>query len=497
MRSRPPVPVGLCLSALLGVACAGNGVTDAPAPGRTLGAASLGDATTSALRTTEALAAPNIVFILSDDQDASLENMPRLRALVADPGLTFERYFVTNPLCAPSRASLFTGLHAHSHGVLANHAPNGAFERFRDNGLESVSGATWLRAAGYRTALVGKYMNRYPGDARDADLAYVPPGWDLFDAYFAPDRTSGAYYDFYVNSNGDATFVPRRSEDYVTDHVTRSALAALDNLAAGGTPFFLQVTPNAPHSPPVPAERHAGSLAGLRAPRVGAFNEADLSDKPAYYQSLALLDGPALERLDALHQARQETLQAVDELVEALVRRLDERGLLGNTYVVYTSDNGFMLGQHRFPQGKDTPYDESIRVPLVVRGPGVPQGVSLELAANVDLPLTFAELAGARAPADVEGRSLVPVLRGTGGSGRRDVLLEHWANDEGAIPTYVGLRTRDFTYVEYEDGARELYDLRSDPGQAENLAARAAAAVIAPLARRLRELRACRGTACR
>ncbi len=496
--SRPRIARGgvAALVALL-IGCAGQDATRDVGRQATNALTGSSAAPLDATRATQALAAPNVVFVLSDDQDASLAEMPRLRALVADQGLTFERYFVNNPLCAPSRASLLTGLHSHSHGVITNRAPDGAFERFRDNGLEAVSVATWLRAAGYRTGLVGKYMNRYPGDARDADLAYVPPGWDVFNAYFAPDRTSGAYYDFYVNLQGDPTFFPRRSDDYVTDHIARQALLALDALSTSGAPFFLLVTPNAPHSPPVPADRHLGSLAGLRAPRVGAFNEGDLSDKPAYYQSLPLLDGRALERLDALHQARQETLQAVDELVEALVRRLDARGLLANTYVVYSSDNGFMLGQHRFPQGKDTPYEESIRVPLVVRGPGVRPGVTTELAANVDLPVTFAELAGARVPSTAEGRSLVPVLRGSGGSGRSEVLLEHWADDEGAIPTYVGLRTRDFTYVEYADGARELYDLRDDPGQEENLAGRADASLLGPLARRLQELRACRGAACR
>jgi arylsulfatase A-like enzyme len=475
-----------------GASAASTGITGATEPGPA--------GTRAAGTTAAALARPNIVFILSDDQDASLENMPRLRALLADQGLTFERFFASSPLCAPARASLLTGLHAHTHGVTANRAPTGGFERFRDSGLEADTVATWLRAAGYRTGLVGKYLNRYPGDARDANLAYVPPGWDLFAAFFAPDRTSGAYFDYYVNLDGDPTFYPRHPRDYITDHIARLALAAIDTLpGANGAPFFLHVTPNAPHSPPVPAERHAGSLAGLRAPRVGAFNEADMSDKPPYYQSLPLLDDRALTRLDDLHQKRQETLQAVDELVEAVVRRLDERGLLANTYVVYSSDNGFMLGQHRFPQGKDTPYDESIRVPLVVRGPGVPRGATAELAANVDLPVTFADLAGVTPPATVEGRSLAAVLRGMGGSGRDEVLIEHSLDDGDAdgVPAYVGLRTRDFTYVEYDDGARELYDLRTDPGQEDNLAGRADPALVAPLAARLRALRSCRGAACR
>lgn len=490
------------LSALLvAVACAVPMAHTPQGPAMVSGPSAASAVTTGARPASATAAAPpNIVFILTDDQDASLEQMPRLRALVADQGLTFERFFASNPLCAPARASLLTGLHAHTHGVTANRAPEGGFERFRDSGLEADTVAVWLRAAGYRTGLVGKYLNRYPGDARDANLAYVPPGWDLFAAFFAPDRNSGSYYDYYVNLQGDPTFYPKRPADYITDHIARLALEAIDTLPGpNGAPFFLLVTPNAPHSPPVPADRHAGSLAGLGAPRVGAFNEADMSDKPAYYQQLPLLDGRALDRLDALHQARQETLLAVDELVEALVRRLDQRGLLANTYVVYSSDNGFMLGQHRFAQGKDVPYDESIRVPLVVRGPGVPRGVTAELVANVDLPVTFAELGGARVPATVEGRSIVALLQGRSGSGRDEVLLEHSADpgDADGVPAYVGLRTRAFAYIEYDAGERELYDLAADPSQEENLAGRADPALVAPLAARLRQLRACRGAGCR
>lgn len=484
----------LALLALGAPACGGGGGGSSPtAPAAT--------PATRSVQATPPSARPNIVFILTDDQEASIENMPRLRALVADQGLTFDNYFVSNPLCAPSRATLLTGVHAHTHGVIANRAPNGGFDRFRDNGLEASTVATWLRAAGYRTAIVGKYLNRYPGDGAGADRAYVPTGWDLFASFFAPDLTSGSYYDYFVNLNGDVTFYPERPADYITDQLTRVALAALDALPANDAPpFFLHVAPNAPHSPPEPAPRHKGLFDGLKAPRTGAFNEADMSDKPAYYQNLPLMDQRTLDRLDQLYASRQATLQAVDELVEALVRRLDERGLLANTYVFFSSDNGFMLGQHRFPNGKDTPYEESIHVPLMVRGPGVPRGLARgELVSNVDLPVTFAELAGASAPATVEGRSIAGLLRegAPAGAARSEVLLEHWADDADAVPSYAGLRTPEYSYVEYENGAIEFYDLRDDPGQEENLASKADPAVLASLARRLQALRNCRGAACR
>lgn len=497
-------PITTLVSTLV-LATSGACAVATPPGGATPAEAPIVSTAGSALRTTQAVGgAPNIVFVLTDDQDASLENMPHLRSLVADQGVTFARAFVNTPLCCPSRASLLTGLHAHTHGVVANRAPDGGFEGFRDRGLEARSVATWLQAAGYRTALVGKYLNRYPGDGANADFAYVPPGFDTFAAFFAPDRTSGSYYDYYINLNRDVTFYPQRAEDYITDAITREALAFVDAQPANGTtPFFLHVTPNAPHAPPVAAARHAGRLAGLRAPRVGAFDEVNVDDKPPYYRKLPRLDQRALDKLDELHGKRQETLLAVDELIERLVQRLEARGLLDNTFVVFSSDNGFMLGQHRFTNGKDVPYEESIRVPLVVRGPGVPRGVTLpHLVSNVDVPVTFAEWARASAPASVEGRSFGALLRASApdpATWRSEVLLEHTApaDDSDAVPTYTGLRTRDYKYVEYDAGEIELYDLRSDPGEENNLGRGADPALLATLAKRLAELRTCRGAACR
>jgi arylsulfatase A-like enzyme len=486
----------------LGAACA-QPITSTPTPQAATPSVAQDGALT--LRATQATnGAPNIVFILTDDQDASLENMPRLRNLLAEQGVTFARAFVNTPLCCPSRASLLTGLHAHTHGVVANRAPAGGFEGFRDRGLEARSVTTWLKTAGYRTALVGKYLNRYPGDGSSADFTYVPPGFDTFAAFFAPDRGSGNYYDYYVNLDRDVTFYPQRTEDYITDAIARQALAFIDAQPQGSTtPFFLQVNPNAPHAPPVAAPRHAGNLAGLRAPRVGAFDEFDVSDKPPYYQGLPRLDERALERLDELHRKRQETLLAVDELIERLVQRLEARGLLDNTFLVFSSDNGFMLGQHRFTNGKDVPYEESIRVPLVVRGPGVPRGVTLpHLVSNVDVPATFAEWARATLPATVEGRSFGALLRPgapAASDWRSEVLIEHQAagEDADAVPTYAGLRTHDYKYVEYADGEIEFYDLRSDPAEERNLGRGADPALLATLAKRLAELRTCRGVACR
>lgn len=447
---------------------------------------------------------PNIVVVMTDDQDTSFEHMNRLRAMVASQGAVFENSFVSVPMCCPSRASVLTGLYAHNHGVLTNTLPLGGFEKFRSLGLESSTVATWLKAAGYRTGLIGKYLNRYPGDGRDADRSYVPPGWDYWAAFFMPDHTL-PFTDYLVNENREVAYFPASAGDYSTDDMARRALRFLETAERDDAqPFFLYIAPSAPHLPAEPAPRHKGTFSGYRAPQVGAFNEDDMSDKPRYYQALPRLDDAAIKKMDRIYQARQESLQAVDELVEALLARLAEYGELGQTWFFYTSDNGFMLGQHRFPQGKDAPYEESLRVPLLVRGPGVPAGARLpHMVVNLDLPATFVELAGARPDRVLEGRSLVPLLGAAPppeSSWRQDFLIEHWREDGDGdgIPGYSGVRTRAFKYLEYETGERELYSMEVDAEENNNLVGRTdQAAVIQQLSARLAQLRSCQGTACR
>lgn len=448
---------------------------------------------------------PNIVFVLTDDQDASIEHMRRLRSWVADAGVFFENSFVSVPMCCPSRATLLTGLYAHSHGVLGNKLPLGGFEKFRSLGLESSTLGTWLQAAGYRTALIGKYLNRYPGDGPGADPAYVPPGWDDWAAFFMPDHTL-PFHDYVVNANGRPELYARSDVNYSTDDMARRALAFLDAAEKrdDAQPFFLFVAPSAPHVPAEPAARHKGSFSGYPAPHVGAFNEEDMSDKPRYYQALAPLSEADIRKLDKLYQARWESLMAVDELIDALFERLSEYRELEHTWFFFSSDNGFLLGQHRFRQGKDVPYEESIRVPLVVRGPGTPAGARRpHLVVNVDLPATFVELGGARPDRVLEGRSLVALLGAAPpaeSAWRRDFLIEHWRDpdDADAVPEFAGLRSATFKYIEYETGERELYSMETDAEESHNLVGRAdQAAVLQQLAARLAQLKTCRGEACR
>jgi N-acetylglucosamine-6-sulfatase len=444
---------------------------------------------------------PNIVLIVTDDLDN--QSMPRLTglsSLIADQGVTFTRSFVTTPICAPSRASLLTGLYAHNHGTLTNLLPQGGFATFLSEGREASTVATWLRAAGYRTIFLGKYLNGYPA----GEESYVPPGWEDWHADFSTGIgiESGNYYEYQFNDNGLVTGFGSRPDDYLTDVLAAKAVEALRAAKAprDGRPFFLYLAPPNPHIPAVPPLRYTDAFKNEPAPRPPSFDESDLGDKPAFLQLFPRFTERELRRLDFLYQDRLASMLPVQDLVQRVLDELRSLGELENTYIVLTSDNGFLLGPHRLARGKGVPYEEAIGVPLMIRGPGIPAGQTRdELVTNVDLPATLAAWAGAAVP-ELDGRSLAPVLAGTATEWRRDFLIEYWTNrgdEESAIPSWIGLRTTDSTYVEYASGDMELYDLPGDPYQLESLRGRKVKNQIDALADRLAQLRACRGAACR
>lgn len=445
---------------------------------------------------------PNLVLILVDDLDLNLGStdfMPNLHRLLVQQGLTFSDFFVTNSLCCPSRATILRSQYTHSHEIVASEAPAGGFEKFLQLGHESSTLATWLDAAGYRTLLLGKYLNGYP---LRGDRTHRPPGWH---EWLSPaDGTPYRGYDYWLNENGRLVFYGSSASDYLTDVLARKAEGLLSRDVS--KPFFLLLAPYAPHYPAPPAPRHRNLFRDARVPRTPSFNEADVSDKPAPRN---VLSGGDIEEIDELYRSRLRSLQAVDEMIARLFRVLESSGRLGNTYVFFTSDNGFHMGQHRLRPQKATHYEEDIRVPFIVKGPGVATGgvVAGYLAGNVDLAPTLAELAGIDVPHFVEGRSLVPFLRGDPPpptSWRQAFLLEQYS-DEGLIapstgmsrPIFVGLRTLRYKYVEYWTGVRELYDLGSDPYELENLGDRAPRELVTELSTVLRDLARCSGAGCR
>ncbi len=444
---------------------------------------------------------PNLVIILTDDQDlSSLAYMPKTLELLGAQGMTFRNYFVPLSLCCPSRATLLTGLYAHNHKVFTNFPPDGGFERFEAQGHEEKTLATALHDAGYRTALIGKYLNGYP---RKDDLTHIPPGWD---EWVSPVKGSAyAAYRYTVNDSGKLVKHASKAEDYMTDMLSKKATAFVRG--SGSQPFFLYLATYAPHKPATPAKRHVGLFPGLKAPRTPSFNEAAVGDKPVHIRKLKRLKPEQIAAIDTLYRKQVLSLQAVDEAIAALINTLRETGQLDNTFIVFTSDNGFHMGQHRLEPGKYTAYEPDVHVPLLVRGPGVPAGVEVNaLTSSVDLAATFAELAGAALPVEPDGRSLVPFLQGeTPETWRQAVLLEQFKypvsppDDDATAdnPAHVGLRTESFKYVEYGTGEREVYDLRNDPDELLNLRDRLPLAWLAQLSQRAKALASCKGETCR
>lgn len=453
--------------------------------------------TTRALATQEADARPNIILILTDDMRADdLPFLPHVQSLLVEQGATFNTFAATSPGCAPARASILRGQYPHNHGLLRGSGDVGGADVFQELGNEESNVATWLQEAGYRTALIGKYINGY-GDT--IEPTYIPPGWD-----FWAGITREGYSRFEINENGELLrYKSGEEEQHSTDVLGGLANAFIAETAPTGQPFFVHLSPRAPHGPAEPASRHLSAFAEATVPRGEAFNEADVADKPIWVQSLPELTGAQETEIDAYYRARLQTLLAVDELVAALVEQLEAVGKLESTYILFTSDNGYGLGEHRVVQDKGSPYEEAILVPLVIRGPGIPAAGTIDaLASQVDLAPTFAAWAEATTPDFVDGRSLLPLLSGEPAPAdwRQVLLIEQFANNPSRTekqPAFEALRLPHLIYVEYGSDERELYDLIADPQEIENLATTADPALIAALSERVARMETCAGDMCR
>ncbi|HZD40048.1 MAG TPA: sulfatase, partial [Terriglobales bacterium] len=377
-------------------------------------------------------------------------------------------------------------------------------------GHERSTIATWLKARGYRTALIGKYLNGY---ALKDQENYIPPGWDEWDSPI--DRKAYREFNYLLNENGKIVSYGQSPGDYLTDILARKASAFIRRAAKEKAPFFLYLATYAPHQPATPAPRHAGLYAGVEAPRTPSFDEEDVSDKPAFVRNRPPLQGDELQKINNLYRKRLQSLRAVDELVASVVETLRKAGRLQNTYIVFTSDNGFHLGQHRLPWGKQTAYDEDIRVPLVIRGPGVGAGKTVDqLSLETDLAPTFAEWAGAVIPGFVDGRSLVPLLVSEPSfkdAWRHGVLIEHTPGTEpfmsrlekflligkSGLPKYSAVRSRSHLYVEYATGEREFYNLEKDPAELNNIYKKTDPDLIRRFSTWLAHMKKCAGAGCR
>ena len=459
---------------------------------------------------------PNVVVIMTDDQDfRSMPVMPKTRRLIGAAGVTFDRNFVNYPLCCPSRATFLTGQYAHNHGVLWNNFPDGGYKLL--DGSETLP--VWMGRAGYRTIHIGKYLNEYGED----DPTEVPKGWD--DWYGGVDPTTYDYYGMTINHNGSLKTYARTRRNYSTDVYTRLAEQAIGRAAKGDKPFFMNLAPNAPHtvatqsgatkegSPALPPPRYADVFADEPMPIYPNFNEADISDKPTtladYFPTP--MNADQIAQLQDHWRGRMGALLGVDDMVKDVVGDLRRAGEYRNTVIIFTSDNGWILGEHRLrdPVTEDgkaagvkyVPYEGSSRVPLMIEGPGFPADRKVEgVTTNADLARTILDIGNAKSKAklQLDGMSLLKAAQDPKRRlADRGVFIETATNPRG-VPPYIAIRTKRYRYDLQFDGQEGLYDLKTDPWEMDSVHDDPRYAEIKSILRAAAEGMAdCKGAECR
>ncbi|KAL7797221.1 alkaline-phosphatase-like protein [Trichoderma ceciliae] len=437
---------------------------------------------------------PNIVFILTDDQDnhmGTLDHMPSVQKHLVHQGTTFEKHYCSVALCCPSRVSLWTGQLAHNTNVTSVNPPWGGYPKFVQNGYNDHHLALWLQQSGYNTYYAGKLFNSHTVYNYDS-----PPVNGYSQSNFFLDPFTYQYYNVSTTKNGAPP--TNHVGKYSTDIVAESADEFLHHaLQDDGSPFFITLAPIAPHAlvsegsvgsfePPQVAKRHEGLFPEYRIPRTPNFNP-DSPSGVSWVSKLSKLNDTVIDYNDEYQRLRLRSLQAVDEIVESVVTRLDQAGVLGNTFIFYTSDNGYHIGQHRLHPGKTCGFETDINVPLLVRGPGVPaQRITQIPSSHTDLAPTILQIAGVGiddkkfdgSPIDIYGTAAAPRSE--------HVAVEFWGfglsesvfGRENGVPvhlnsTYKGLRIEaedyGFYYSVWCSNEKELYDMKADPGQLNNL----------------------------
>jgi N-acetylglucosamine-6-sulfatase len=497
-------------------------------PGRKASGASLGCAAAAlsfaALAAAPAAAAPppNIVMIIADDLDTSvwdtalnLGYLPHIRARMIGQGTTFNNTFAALAVCCPSRVTYLTGQYPHNHGVLRNGGPQGGFASFTsdDNTL-----AVWLQQAGYRTGLIGKYLNNY---SLDNGRIYIPPGWDTWQALPGLRQFNYNMYD-----NNTVRHFGESPDEYQTDVVARLAQQFIRSPDA--RPFFLTVTPTAPHYESesddggrtiTPAPRHADTplISPIPPESARAYNEADMKDKPAWMRDLPPADTQLMRNG---YSSKVAAMRAFDDLVGQVLQALQDINAAAKTLVIISSDNGYQYGTHRRIAKTDL-YEESIRLPMVIRAPGQTQArVTDEWVMNTDWAATIVDYAGAKPRRELDGRSLRALVDGAdGATGRRSILVEHPSDGRNSgTPPYAMIRSKNASLTLDDSGRKamvfaqtldskgmlitdeELYDLDEDPDQFKSLHKSRDTTRLRQktnLANRLFQMKSCIGAACR
>lgn len=494
---------------------------------------------------------PSFVVVQTDDQTLDqlyasvtpaggvpVAAMPYTLSDIAEKGITFDRYYDSYPLCTPSRVSMLTGRYSHNNGVKGNVQPNGGYTGFKMRAAYTHNLATWLQGSGYRTIHVGKFLNGY-GDPPYDGGTDVPPGWNAWHTIVRSD-TNHYFYGYTLNDNGtlDGPFgdsgswdtreyaerddpgcptAPTNGKPCLYESDVLSRISAEELLGTSPEqPFYLQLDYSAPHGDfrrpagPEPATRHYGSFAGAPYPhsRAQGFNEGNVNDKPRFIREAPYLSPLEIHTYRVYYQKGLESLRAIDEGIHTIVQTLGAMHRLRNTYIIFTSDNGFFYGEHRLTGGKFLAYEPATHLPLLVRGPGIkPNTSTAELASVVDIAPTILELAGVTPDKSIDGRSLVPYMRDPELRTRRALLYESFVetNDvqqNGGAPEtegttyarplqagaatasreasaeasivappkdYEGLRLGPYKYIEWPDGEKELYDIEKDPYELNNI----------------------------
>jgi N-acetylglucosamine-6-sulfatase len=479
--------------------------------------------------------APNIVFVLTDDQDVEIGGMnpmPKTRKLIGDAGIVFKNAFVTSPLCCPSRSSILTGNYAHNNGAINNSLSGNCSSATWQRKSETNTFAVHLRKLGYDTFFAGKYLNQY-GDKKAGGVAHVPPGWKEWHGLVGNSK----YYDYMLSVNGkEEAHGHEYNKDYLTNLISERAVEFLTRQTTS-TPFLMMLSTPACHAPFTPAPQYNETFSNLTAPRNGSFNFYS-EDKHWLARSVKHPLTPAsLDVIDKTYRARWQTLLSVDDLVERIVRTLDKTNLLNNTYIVFMSDNGYHLGQLSFPYDKRQLYEFDIRVPLMVRGPNITGGqVRQEIILNIDIAPTFIDLATnfhqpPPPPPGMDGQSFKTVLLSDGlvpsSAWRTEFLVEHAGEvqevvsecpqlshqkvsycfpdcvcEDSSNNTYGCVRiinaTVNFIYCLFADDESfvEVYNLTNDPFQLKNVAHDTSPLLLMELNKRLLQLSVCSGSTC-
>lgn len=363
---------------------------------------------------------PNIIVIMTDDMRRDdLAFMLQVKKKLVKKGTRFDSFFVSASQCCPSRATFLRGQYPHNTTILDNDPPSGGFSSFNALGLEQETIGVWMQRAGYRTALIGKYLNGYPSGVLPT---YVPPGWNEWDSPAGGDPYKE--FNYTLNENGALVGYGDAPSDYGTDVYTRKTVAFIKAAVSDGTPFFAYVATFAPHEPAIPAPRHKHLFPDTALPKLASYNEKNVTDKPGFISSLPRITPKQDAAILLRYRQRLRSLQAVDEMVGQIIKTLATTNSLDNTFIFFTSDNGFHLGEHRLLYGKLTPYLEDVRVPLIVRGPGVSKKQARgEFVLNTDLAPTIADLGSAAVPDWVDGKSIAGLLDGSQPTRWRNAIL--------------------------------------------------------------------------